>query len=562
MTSRTLTDDCKDALDDLSKSPSFAMSRGSKELFHTNFIAFILDMDPGSMQGEDQEVIRTTRSRLLRVLFGDPAPGKVLAWREKSSLDLVVVAAPTEEDTAPGAVEASDRTDKPKLGFAGLSGRGELKRGGVRTKGPDVGVFAVIVEAKLKALPSFDQLKDYDQKLSKGLSLDLADPITVEYPPRKGANSESFWWGRIDIKGLPVSAESLGSGQARVFAYHTPVRVESATNNEPDGREQSAQRNACFATARGTVRRLLLTPDDPAKMAQQIAEGSGWNFLPWERLLEAFPGGTAKPHEGLMTRLLRDYAESTSQLLRVVSRTSAWTTAFIEGAEGAQSLGELHAGVAGRDAQRFKTLRIHDVVGKRAYSLLEAKLRDAVAKEVGEAPSADFNLSTYTFLSNATPGLVIEFKRKSKEKGGRRTAERNVCIGVQIQGTDYRHFVSASHPSERRNSHALRSAAHSLGAVGTNEQGSWWQIDDRTPRCVQTIANAKGEFFKFNSEAFLYCKADVSSLDFAALSQLVIASMARAKAILTHNTEFLEKASDLIRTSESVTGPKSTPEGP
>ena len=84
----TFPDNCSGYLADLRKSPTFAMSLGAKELFHTNFLAYLLEN-----QSEDKK-LQCIQSKLKNLLFGHDGIGRVITWREKYSLDLVIMPAP------------------------------------------------------------------------------------------------------------------------------------------------------------------------------------------------------------------------------------------------------------------------------------------------------------------------------------------------------------------------------------------------------------------------------------------------------------------------------------
>ncbi len=77
---------CHGHLASLAKSPTFVMSLGAKELFHTNFLAFLLESREPSIQ--------PIQSKLKTLFFGHGKVGRVVTWREKNSLDLVIMPAP------------------------------------------------------------------------------------------------------------------------------------------------------------------------------------------------------------------------------------------------------------------------------------------------------------------------------------------------------------------------------------------------------------------------------------------------------------------------------------
>lgn len=112
-----------DFIEDLKADPIFAMSLSSKEVFHSNVLAwFLVNSKTNKSFGKVKE------------LFGIPAGGKVLAvFREKENFDVLVLH---------GSIE------KPEL---------------------------VLIENKFKAIPEKKQLAEYSEKLARGFSLELSD---------------------------------------------------------------------------------------------------------------------------------------------------------------------------------------------------------------------------------------------------------------------------------------------------------------------------------------------------------------------------------------------------
>ena len=76
---------CQKQIATLKNSPSFAMSLGAKELFHTNFLAFVL-----KDQTQSLDPIRTELRRALgfECLKGELTSCEV--WRESNNFDLVI----------------------------------------------------------------------------------------------------------------------------------------------------------------------------------------------------------------------------------------------------------------------------------------------------------------------------------------------------------------------------------------------------------------------------------------------------------------------------------------
>lgn len=139
----TLVDSVSEALTALDKSPTFAMSLGAKELFHTNFIGFLLETTDLGLAELRKE---------LRSLLGCPWQPNEETWcmvyRELSSLDLVIV--PMSTCNSETAGESGERGNAPAV---------------------PSGSPVAVVEAKLKSLISEEQLLRYQKKLERGLDI-------------------------------------------------------------------------------------------------------------------------------------------------------------------------------------------------------------------------------------------------------------------------------------------------------------------------------------------------------------------------------------------------------
>lgn len=111
------------------------MSLGAKELFHTNFIGFLLESDDEQLEG-----VRCAIRESLNFPIRTGERSRCFVWREKKNLDLVLVPVASSGDP--------EQADEP-----------------VRNR-------ALVVEAKLKSTPSWEQLNRYSQEALKSLRLD------------------------------------------------------------------------------------------------------------------------------------------------------------------------------------------------------------------------------------------------------------------------------------------------------------------------------------------------------------------------------------------------------
>ncbi len=491
MTMTTLVGDCKSTLQALAASPTFAMSLGAKELFHTNFLSFLLEIDATTLPAGDGKLVAETQRGLLALMFTCSSPASVVTWREKSGMDLIVLRSPIVGPAAP------DGDSSPGFDSGGFMKRIPHLPG---WKNADVGIGAVVLEAKLKALPTCAQLESYNGKLEKGVSLAFAEPLEC------GTDI----WGRTDIRLVAV-----GTGVAEFGAYHVPAA--------------GGPGNFRFAGARGLIRRILLAPDDPGK----TIEGTGWSYLPWSVLAERLPDGVVCPGEGLMSHLLRDYGQSTRNLLHILAVTRAALEHFVMN-NCPLTLGDLVTAV---EHAAFKCIRIHDLIGKYAFNRIECelccRLPSALRDSVG-----DFAFNSYTFMTRAKAGISFEYRLSHA------TNARSVSIGVQVQGSVYRHYVSASHPTERHGGW-LRGLALLLGnpKSGNSADWGWWRVG-----CRELNQNGPCDFGQFGPEAFLYTHGSAADLTFAKLVAEVACSMTRVREALGSNAwlKFVAEANHFI----------------
>jgi len=341
------------AIKALKLSPTFAMSLGARELFHTNFLAFIIESEDPSLAAL-QIALRDVLQCNYVVKTDLP---NCLVWREKNHLDLIIV---------------------PLL-------KGPLSL-------PDTS-RAVVVEAKLKSIPTPQQLIAYSARLAgNGIELELPDAFSCPCAPAK----------KIYI----------ASGKA-------PPKLK-----------------AC----------VLLSPADvtPCDL--------NWTHVDWKKIADAFnaslpPSAALSPSmPPKLASILQDYAETLENLLAILDWVDCETKVFLP----PSSSGKLGALLSQMKDQSLVKIRLHDLAGKYCFSIIESSIRNnifpwppALPKLCPQSPPAGWLLSTYTSYSNMSPTVAFEWKWVSPKEGKKK--ERSVSIGVQIQGNRYRHFVSVSH---------------------------------------------------------------------------------------------------------------------
>lgn len=491
-TVQELLDRCQVHVVTLRRSAMFAMSRGAKELFHTNFLAFVLELDVASLDEADQTAVAQAQKALLTRLFGAPAPDKVVAWREVRRLDLVLAAQP---ETDPRGKHRLNRR-------AALDGQPARSSKTAAPLPDGLGASVVIIEAKLKAVPDAEQLQRYDQVLHAGLCLELEPEHEFADRPKSPA------WGRLDVKTLKAGSE------------HASLRAYPPTQSNQSAQTGAATRR-CIATGHGQVHRVLLAPADHGR----VACAAGWRFLPWSDLLDDFDASTTGK-QGAVAAMLHDYACSTRALLAVLQEVADFVGFGFARAGNTLQLRDVTATPA-----RFQSLRIHDVIGKYAFSVLQTVLTETLNSRGIRQCVGDWRLEAEVFMTRGMPGLCIEYRLG--DPAGHEGP--HVSLGVQIQSNAYRHYISASHPSMANSELSLQDLTKLVGS-GNSLDGSWWALETAADKPLK----------KFNADGFLYADVDAASWAFERLQKRVTESMTLAVS-LVQDEHFCEAARELLR---------------
>lgn len=276
----------------LRTSATFAMSLGSKELFHTNFLAFLL---------ESQDTALSPLQEGLRALFGCPRSAGEESWcfvfRELHKLDLVVV--PVKKRAVNDKV---DGLDDAEMDYE------------------PSGSPCAVIEAKVKALPTVEQLQDYNKLLRR---------------------SAKYTW-----------EDSAGKRNGAVIC-----------SVMADGRPHASLR--------------LLTVDGQS-LTDPERDKWHWEPVDWKHVadqIDAYVSSPAAAQLGARVReVIADYGDSLCQVISIVSLTRKHYRD-----SGARSYERfLH------DILRFpelKASRLVDLVGKRAYAEWLADIRIAIGAE-------------------------------------------------------------------------------------------------------------------------------------------------------------------------------------
>lgn len=370
MTEENFNEELKGVVASLNQSATFAMSRGGRELFHTNFLAYILEIKSTQENLKNYPYALEVKELIIKNIFSkEHKPKNVIAFRERSNLDLVVMPDPECKDSF---------TEKNEL---------------------------IVLEAKLKSIPTAEQLKKYDEKLAKGLALEVFDTLSV----------------------------NQNDTESQVDKIHYRVSTKKKTGITTIDLVLKDDQNTILKKTDVTLSKLLLVPSDIS------LNHDGWSLLDWKNLLEQI---TPKfdPSNALLDTLAKDYLESTKNILKVVKKVSEETDKFLIGEEKFKSLNSF----INYDA--FKGARLHDLVGKVAFHKLHLSLgndlnRCTIVSEIKKGLPEGYVLNLYSFYSRSIPGLGIQFKKEIKANNSSKKI-KSVAIGIQLQGSFYRHFVN------------------------------------------------------------------------------------------------------------------------
>ena len=457
--STTFPDNCEDALEYLRKSPTFAMSLGAKELFHTNFLAYLLEYK------SNDETLKSIQTRLKVLLFGDAGIGRVITWREKYSLDLVIMPAPVIEENEIG-LDGVDPKSKKKL------------------------TIAVVIEAKLKSIPTEQQLNEYDSKLKSGITFELDD---IDQQTCNNINYKFMkLCGNDKTPGIELLSENNKKGGIKKFP--------------------------------GKIRRILLGPTAPKE--------TGWEHIIWNKVITCLVIESNKreilqcKETELLQSLICDYRESLDNILKILSCTNDHAIT------NQNTTYKIYYDAI--TDKRFRDLRIHDLVGKYANNVLEWKIFEKLkilfyVNFIFEICGKSFMLNSYTFFSNQQPGVTFEWLCKA--------GKLEVSFGVTIQGNDYRHFISVNGKNDVDRNLVLAQLEIILG----NDDKNGWFLFHKNKRLIlgkKKLAKTT-TFYVFTKSKFRYSKATVNSLTLIELSEAVFNSLDKAKIMVT------ERCSDL-----------------
>lgn len=423
-------------LNALKNSVTFAMSLGSKELFHTNFIAFLLENTDASLFN--------IRNQLAQLFFGQPINNtKIYTWREKHNLDLVIIAIDWDKNQS-----KDDDCD--------LSG--VIKN-----------AYVCVIEAKLKSIPTNAQLQGYDHKLAKknGLNFDLNDS---DYTQTLAGKITGF-----NLKYGPKSHSSL-----------TPV----------------------FIKTKGKVVTPIIF--DRILLSQTSLPNCNWTQLTWCKLASTVQINLQIPPTSKLDFIVEDYVYHLDNLACLITKVIAYSQNNFSVSNNKFKYGDLCRDI---NHQNFKKIRIHDLVGKVIFNDLENRLLNSINQP---CLGSILEFRSYTHYSNQQAGIGFEWQY------GDPTGQ-NFSIGVQIQGSDYRHYISTSNAWS--------------GLKGISSSLSKWFYPQFNNNCpYQLTGKNNNDLYKFGKDKFIYSKKNIDDLNFDGLSNCLKDSMKLACVMMSNPT--------------------------
>lgn len=396
-----LAETCKKPLAELQRSPTFAMSLGAKELFHTNFLAFLLESD-----GQSLDRLRRALRTALNFPVTDGELSTCVVWREKKHMDLILVPLVLGSGDE-GSVLSSKR--------------------------------AHVIEAKLKSIPTAFQLKRYDSDLSKGFDLVVEDDT----------NKEAIWLGPPKRSKRPVEV----------------------------------------------VTRTLLS-------ASRLQVLDGWLPATWQAVAAAVEANlpVADVDAGLRF-VLADYGNSLNHIAVIVQAATERAQEMIaRNCSYADFLGETRA-------QAFVDLRVKDLISKVMYDCWLRELEPKIVEGAREA---------YVVYTNSNPGLGVDFETPESASGP------TLRVGVQIQDTEFRHYVAAVEETNRLESLVLREP---LWTQWLNVDVSLGTLEGKKV----TLKDPAG-LRAFNKNRFIFKRSRITSEHkMADVSDALVGSLVRAE---------------------------------
>lgn len=392
----------------LKASSIFAMSLGAKELFHTNFLAFLLGSDDPSLQ----PIQRAVR----QALNFPPSPSAVpqcAVWREKNNMDLVVVELEalnsTKTLTNSGLMPASSSGVTGSLGNKNAANHGWDWNQGSHWTNSSSGTASspqqgrspqlsptgriLIIEAKLKSIPNLSQLINYDNIVS-------SISINLKFPEESDPPDWVLCFGA-------VNSLKMGNGKPTTLL------------------------TICLQRTLLSITGVSMTTP-----ATRVRSSGVWAGVSWSALQQAMTSSIVGLAPSPLIPVLDDYAKSLDALIKLIDRSYQ----MCDDARHSSAIPPYRAMRSQTQESPFKSLRINDLLGK---ALFDYWLNNYVLLRLsGLSTPAGWALRSYTHYSRGEPGFGIELVKDQFQMPSQVSVE--LRIGIQIQNKDLRLSISTN----------------------------------------------------------------------------------------------------------------------
>jgi len=334
---------------------------------------------------------------------------------------------------------------------------------------------ALVIEAKLKSLPSLEQLQIYDERLCRA-NITLKAPEDVDEPT--------------------ISCRIGRKGDVEIERTLLSISGNSKTTAAAD-------------------------LDVGKHVVHQPA--NHWNGVSWRHLYEAINQEVPAMAGTPLYETLKDYTQTLGSIVRIIDNVhrmsdDAYADITVQPTYGAMRREAL--------ASEFKNLRIHDLVGKTLFNhWMMTHLTDAEAFPV----PTGWSIERTVHYSRAVPAITLELRHVDHVMPDGSLNTLN--IGIQIQGPDCRLFLSVKNASP--NLDLWISQAHGLLGDWFNRQMFEFAPVGRNERPVMppTLPGRSTNLLVFDANKFLYSAVRIDKMSIRMVGETVSALMHDACAI-------------------------------
>lgn len=328
----------KDIYKELQESPMFQLSLASKELFHSNFLAWIGSWDFGNKKkrGKDHPFRQLMSALGASHALDDSIWGD--QWyvaREYRNFDLCVLnRMPDEFQEDDGQIDNSQQEDS----------------------GQDDGIRVLLVlENKVKSIPNIEQLQEYQDKV-----------LDINFTIAKGSDTGLLYkWQLSDKKGSDEDEKK----RQKKYKYSDKKKYASG------------MRKKALANLKQHIDFLLLSMSDDFPERDSIETEGIWQRINYSKYLSALENLSAKR---LNKSILNDYCKQLGLLLSLHKEWTEddgfWGKEFLYFVKKDNKRSSYRF-----DYLRLKELRIHDLFQKQRYAkmclALQKRINEKVIKE-------------------------------------------------------------------------------------------------------------------------------------------------------------------------------------